>query len=312
MKSFLKRGLVFCLVLAVAAFPLDYVFSLCARRIHTFGMDTWRDVMGGKAAAEVIIQGNSRAFNACDYRVLDSLLTKRTAYNLVTIGNPFPVQHFRYRMYRRHNPKPRLILQFVDAITLTRYLSEYDLVQYKPWMWDKDFYRGMIPFARFRMLPFSIPVLRYHGVLPDVGVLSRRFSENGFYLPDYEVFRDTVFHPVPDVPTHFNCQEEQERAFLEFIREARREDIQVVLICPPFHESFRFKAGGKERMTAYFDSVAHACGIPFYNCIDMALDSTFFLDRDHLNMKGGRAFSDSLARYLDSLGLWPEKQAPEP
>ena len=251
MKRFVKTAAAFCLVLAAVLILADYPLSRSMREVHTFGMDTWRDIFEGKAGADILIQGDSRAFNACYQPVFDSL-TGLPAYNLTTIGNPFLMQEFRYGMYRGHNRKPRVILQFTDEFFLGTAISDYDRVQYLPWMWDKSFTGGLLSVSRRLFLQNAFPVLRYHGYRPWSLAREPRMTRNGFYLPDYELFRDSVFHHPAEPERAFYYSGYMHDRLTRFLRNASEEGIRVILICPPLHESLAFKDGGKEEMVRDF------------------------------------------------------------
>ena len=308
MKRFVKTAAAFCLVLAAVLILADYPLSRSMRKVHTFGMDTWRDIFEGKAGADILIQGDSRAFNACDQAVFDSL-TGHSAYNLTIIGNPFHVQLFRYNRYREHNPAPKVILQFVDDFFLGLTVSEYDRLQFLPWMWDRSFFQGAVHFhSKLLLLQMTIPYYRYHGIRPWELVRQTRQTLNGFYIPQIEVFQDTVFHHEARREWGFHYQEGTDSIFRDFIKTALDEGIQVILVCPPFHDSFEFVDGDAERMVQYYSDVAEDCGISFFNGSSMNLihDASFFLNSGHLNAKGARAFSDSLAHFLNTLDLFDD------
>ncbi len=305
MKRFVKTAAAFCLVLAAVLILADYPLSRSMRKVHTFGMDTWRDIFEGKAGADILIQGDSRAFNACDQAVFDSL-TGLTAYNLATIGNPFHVQLFRYNLYREHSPAPKVILQFVDDFILGLTVGEYDRLQFLPWMWDISFFRGAFHFhSKLLRLQITFPFFRYHGTRPWELIRNPRQTLNGFYLSESEEARDTVFHREARRKWRFHYLEETDIIFRDFIKAALDEGIQVILVCPPFHDSFEFVDGDAERMVQYCSDVAEDCGIPFYNGFSMSIihDSSMFRDRGHLNATGARVFSDSLARFVSELDL---------
>ena len=289
----------FFLVLAAVLIFADYPLSRAMRKVHPFGMDTWRDVMEGTADADILIQGDSRAFNACSQAVIDSLLG-RPAYNLTTIANPFPVQEFRYGMYRRYNRKPKLILQFIDEMFLRPGISEYDVIQFLPWMWNRSFSQGILSVSQRFFFENAFPVLRYHGYRPWNLAREPRRTRNGFYLPETEMFQDTVFHHVENETKKLYYIEYPLERLKQFLRTSTEEGVRVVLVSPPLHESFPFEDGEKEKTMQFFRSIAEDCGVPFFDASSMGIihDSTFFLDEGHLNMKGSRVFSDTLTHYL--------------
>ena len=304
MKRFIIKTAAFFLVLGAVLFLADYPLSRAVRKIHTFGLDTWRDVMESAAGADILIQGNSRAFNACDQAVIDSVLGL-PAYNLTTVGNLSLVQLFRYGMYRKYNRKPRLVLQFVDEITLGTDIAEYDRIQFLPWMWNKSFSQGILGFDRRFFAKNAIPVLRYHGYRPWSLAMQQRMTRNGFYLPEYELFQDTTFHHAEDLCPIFLYSDFAAGRMKDFLRNASEEGVRVVLVRPPLHESVHLDEGEEEKMMLFYRSLADEAGVPLFDASSMEIihDSTLFLDEGHLNMKGSRIFTDSLARFVTDLKL---------
>ena len=307
MKRFLRRLSAFCLILVPVLFLADYVLSAYMRKVNTFGMETWRDIMEGKAGADMVIMGNSRAFNSCDREVLDSL-TGQSSYNLASIGNLSTIQFLRYEMYREHNSKPRTVVMFTDDVLLGAEISQYDPVQYFPWMWDRSFSRAFVSLRKHLyltqeeiILESLIPYVRYYGSRPWNLDRHHRLTHDGFYSFDVDTFNMTGGEKK-----RFIYLEDRDKAFRDFIQGNLDEGIRVVLVCPPFHESVVFEDNERERMVQYYTDVADDFGIPFYNCLSMDIvhDTTFFLDSDHLNAKGAKVFTDSLSHYLVGLGLF--------
>ena len=304
MNRFLKTTAVFFLVLATVLVVADFLLSRSMQNAHTVGMEIWKDIMEGKANADIVILGNSRAFDACDREILDSL-TGHRAYNLASVGNPFLIQRFRYKMYREYNRKPQLIVQFVDDFSLGSTSSPFDPLQYYPWMWCKPFLREMltIPIGKLALLHAIIPFQRYRGSRPWALLFRRqRFIQDGF--KEVALFPQPDFHP--DTKLHdFYYSKTTDDVFRDFLRRTTEEGIQVVLVLVPFHDSFHFKDGEKEKMRQYYDDVASEAGIPIFDgaSLEIVHDSTLYLDGEHLNMKGSKVFSDTLARYLTRYAL---------
>ena len=300
MKRFLLKLTLFGLILAAVLLLADFLLSRNMRSINTYGMETWKDIMEGTAGAELLVQGDSRALNSCDGEVLDSII-RHSAYNLAIVGNPFVVQEFRYRMYREHNPKPRVIVQFVDDFFLSPNMSLDDPVQFLPWMWNKSFRREMSAFGIPVFFREGFPLFRYQGSRPWSVERHQRQSRNGF-----NTFDDEGFHHFAGNKWRFRYTEETDGRFRDFLRNAAEEGVQVILVCPPYHESIEFEDGDEERMLGFYNKLSEDFGIPFYDglSLEMVHDSTYFLDRGHLNAKGARVFTDSLATYLSGLGLF--------
>jgi len=100
-------------------------------------------------------------------------------------------------------------------------------------------------------------------------------------------------------------QEDTNGRFRDFLRQSREEGIRVALVFPPLYERARFREGEKEKMFDYYNTVAADFDLPFFDGSSLAMvhDSTFFLDPGHLNAKGAKAFTDSLACYLNRIGF---------
>lgn len=304
MKRFLRTTAVFFFILAAVLVVADFLLSRSMQNAHTVGMEIWNDIMGGNASADIVILGNSRAFDACDREILDSL-TGHRAYNLASIGNPFLVQRFRYKMYREYNRKPQMIIQFVDEFSLGTTVSPFDPFQYYPWMWRKPFLREMLtmPVDKPVLLHAIIPFQRYRGSRPWSLLFKRqRFIQDGFkenaLFPQHDFHLDNKLHD-------FVYLKKTDGIFRDFLRRTTEEGIQVVFVLVPYHDSFCFKEGEKEKMRQYFKDVASESGIPIFDgaSLGIVIDSTFYLDSEHLNMKGSKVFSDTLARYLTRHGL---------
>lgn len=297
MKKFLRTLAVFLLVLVPVLFAADYALSRYMRRTKTIPMETWRDIMEGKAGADLLIMGNSRPLNACDKEVLDSLLGI-PAYNLAIIGNHFATQRFRYGMYRRYNTKPRVILQFVDCYTLNPQISQFEATQYYPWMWNIHFLKGILGFSKLFVLNSSLPFFRYHASRPWSFRMRCKYSDRGFYS-----FRDYKYrHSEEEV--QFSDSETAALMLKDFIRESKEEGIKVVLILPPFRDDFGFAEGCREEMEARFEAIAEECGVPLldYVSAEMTHDHSYFMDPGHLIMKGAKVFTDTLVHDLVRLG----------
>jgi len=282
----------------------DFLLSRRMQNVQTVGMEIWKDIMEGNANADIVILGNSRAFDACNREILDSL-TGHRAYNLASIGNPFIIQRFRYKMYREYNRKPQMIIQFVDEFSLGTTISLYEPFQYYPWMWRKPFLREMLtmPADRPWLLHAIIPFQRYRGSRPwNLFFQRHEFIQDGF--KENELSRNRGFQRVTK-QHDFVYLKKTDDLLRDFLRRSSKEGIQVVFVLVPYHDSFRFKDGEKEKMRQYFEDVASESGIPIFDgaTLEIVHDSTLYLDSEHLNMKGAKVFSDSLARYLTRHGL---------
>ena len=302
MIRFVRTLAVFSIVLFAALIPADFALSRVMRGIKTCSMESWKDIMEGNASAEIVFQGNSRPFNACDKEVLDSIIG-RTSFNAAIIGQQFSMQDFRYKIYRKYNSKPKLVVQFVDHYFLAHVSILADPVSFLPWMWDKAFFLGFRFVGPLLFLRESAPLVRYHGCRPWVSYKYAALTQDGFNMA-----RDDGFLFVREDAGIFKFRKDTDSEFRDFLGRLSDDGIKVVLVIPPLREDFKFKEGETDKMEQYFNSISTEYGIPLYNCLSMEIthDSTYFRDKGHLNLKGAKVFTDSLSHFLIDRGLFED------
>ena len=295
MRGFLSKFLVFALVTSVALLAGDYVLSRWMRRAHHPNSEIWYEVMEGKVDADVIALGSSRANTAFYPPVVDSVLDTYS-WNLGVLGHHFEAENLRYEMFRLHNRKPRLVVQFVDP-QLFYANTSFDRVQFLPWFWDRAFRKGIREnFGSGFFYKNAIPFVRYHSFLPwEVSSRDRR-TERGFHT--YESERDDPYTPFYQ-EVFFQDDDLPER-FIALLRSLKKEGIAVVMVNPPEYGRIVYQEGQREAMRSCMDSIALITGTPYldYTGMDLCADSTCFIDTWHLNLKGALVFSDSLSNDI--------------
>ena len=87
--------------------------------------------------------------------------------------------------------------------------------------------------------------------------------------------------------------------------EVSADGIKLVLVMAPLYGSSEMPEDLCENIRRYFRDISEEYGIPFLDYSNMPLsdDKTMFIDGFHLNRKGSRVFSDSLANDIVNLGL---------
>ena len=298
MRRFFGNIALFLSCLLIVSIVADFFYSRAYRSSSGANNVIWKDVMEGDASADLLICGDSRVNTDCYPPVIDSI-TGIKSYSNGVIGHHFNIQRLRYDMYRRYNDKPTLIVHFVDSWSFKN-VGEYDKHQFLPWMWNGAFVKEAFKLDPCFFLPKAIPWIRYRGNhLFDLKRVSVK-PIRGFFTYDPDHYRCFSEEELPFIPNFRN-----EGRFREYLSELSREGLKVVLVLAPICGSRSFERGSLQKTRSCFMSIAQEYGIPVLDYLQRPEyeDSTLFIDSVHLNRKGARVFSDSLANDIISLGL---------
>ena len=297
MGRFLKDVLVFLSVLSVVSVAADYFYSGLFKNNSTANVSIWKDVMEGKASAELLILGDSRVNTDCFPPVIDSITGLRS-YAAGIIGHHFRLERLRYDMYRRYNDKPSVLVHFVDGWIFSE-PSQYDRSQFFPWMWNRAFRKRAFELEPRYFSP-QIPWYRYHNEHFFDKAASKARPYRGFFT-----YWKYTFSRWQEKALFLNENQRNERLFRTFLSDVLNDGIKVVLVQAPICGSLSFKESTLASTRERFGSIAEEYGIPFLDYLQRPSyeDSTLFLDSVHLNKKGAVVFSDSLANDLVSLGI---------
>ncbi len=295
MKGFVFKLLIYVLVALAVLVVADYALSGWMRKVHHPNNEIWDEVMEGKVDADVIALGSSRANTAFYPPVVDSVL-ETNSWNLGVLGHHFQAEDLRYKMYRLHNRKPRLVVQFVDPLIFSSG-KEFDRVQFLPWFWDKAFRKSFRDsFGSDFFFKNAFPFVRYHSFLPWEVAYDGRCTEKGFHT--YEPDRKD---PLNSAFKEFLAQDEDLMdRFVSFLFSLKEDGIEVVMVYPPEYKTIVYEDGQREATRSCMDSIAKLTQTPYIDYSNMVLcsDSTNFIDVNHLNLKGAIEFSDSLSNDI--------------
>ena len=122
----------------------------------------WNDIVSGEAGSDLLIQGSSRPWVGVSPAILSDRLGL-TCYNLGVNGYPLQMQLARYKLYRRYNAKPRVIVQAVDTHTFTRGDDLFANNQFLPYLDQRSVKEAVGPYEFFRWYDYYLPLVRYRG-----------------------------------------------------------------------------------------------------------------------------------------------------
>lgn len=298
MRGFLFKLLIFSLVALATLVAGDFALSRWMRKAHHPNNEIWDEVMEGKVDADVVAFGSSRANTSFYPPVVDSVL-KTSSWNLGVLGHHFQAEDLRYKMFRLHNRKPRIVVQFVDPLFFSSEKA-FDRVQFLPWFWDKEYRKSFREsFGTAFFFKNAFPFVRYHSFLPWEVASDERRTERGFHT--YESDIKNPFKPVFN--ESFIKDENLPDQFITFILSLKKDGIKVVMVHPPEYKTIVYNKGQREALRSVMDSIANLTRTPYidYSRMGMCSDSTNFIDIWHLNLKGAIEFSDSLANDIQRI-----------
>lgn len=307
MKLFFRNLSYFTIALIVVFAVADFLYSFVARRSCGPYSEVWWDVMTGKAKADIVALGDSRVSTDFVPDVVDSLTSLRS-YNLGAVGQHFPMQLVHYEMFRKRYGHPGLFLHFVDNWTFSKdfYLHDYFRIeprmwQYMPWMWSGDFRWSIFRADPFFFLLASLPWIRYQGLHPETIRFSPRQTDRGYFIDGAKKFtlkwRNKEFN--------FSDRKRVMMLYREFLQDVKDDNVNIVMVIPPFSDEYHFLAGEEQKMFDYYKMISTEFNIPLldYSGMVMCADTSCFSDEIHLKPHAARMFCDTLVKDIMRLGL---------
>ena len=275
----------------------------------------WNDIYNGEINADLIVMGSSRAVYHFSPTILDRDL-KLNTYNLGINAWTFPMQNARFKIYLKHNTKPRYIVHSLDLQMFSRREDLFNYQQFLPYLSDDDIrsaakgYKG-----EFGASQYYFPMFKFNGNmdLAAAGFLeffnlaeSRRVSVKGYREQDLEwdgTF-ETFKKKFPAGYTHsFDTEVVEEfDAYLDYCRE---NDIKVILVFSPEYFELQPLLVNREEIMNVFRDISKKHDLPFLDYSDhpMAFNRSYFYNSEHLTKQGAELFSEVLAQDLKKLDV---------
>ncbi|MCB9170771.1 MAG: hypothetical protein H6597_03710 [Flavobacteriales bacterium] len=314
MGPFIRRAVLFLLMLAGIAFGLDRLLKAGLRERTTDVYGVWNRIIRGNIQSDVLFCGSSRTLVHFDAAHISEHIG-RTCYNIGMDGTQLDLQLARLRTFLRHCPPPRVLLQEVDIISLTPESRLYFGQQYLPYLNEPAVRQAVYRIEPDGWMDRWVPL---HGFMRyDVGSIYLALQgllhledtlhdpvHLGFELRDraWEGSFDHFLEQHPDgirYPTDTAAQ----RTLRTIVRTAQDAGAQVVLCyAPELVENQRITLDRNEIMGIY-QQIAKEADIPFWDFSNSAFcnDRDYFYNSQHMNAKGVALFTSMIADSLSSL-----------
>lgn len=131
MNKFLKKCLIFVLLILSTLIILDIAVSKGLRKSEDMMLAEWNDIVSGNINADIIINGSSRAWVDVSPQILENRLNL-AVYNIGLDGYPFYMEDMRYELFLKYNNKPKYLIQTLDVFSLSKRIGLYEVTQFFP------------------------------------------------------------------------------------------------------------------------------------------------------------------------------------
>lgn len=316
MSKKFQKSLLFVAVFAVLATVLHFLLIAGLRRYEGgASFDVWNQVMDGKAGADILISGSSRALINFDCEAI-SRVTNKSCFNIGLDGSKINLDIARVKAYLKHNPKPKVLIQ-AAGIGELQYGGLLRLYQYAPYLNDDDIYESLVSqlpeFWHYKYIPlYSFAVYNSELVGRAVkGLFNIRALETdwprkprirGFLSVDIEWTNeyDKFKEEFPEGGT-FEVLPKAVNVWEELIELCRKQGIEFVIVFPPaFNESVYRYTKNVDEIFGTYRELARKHNVAFmdYSRIPMTFEQKYFYNSQHMNYRGAAMFSGILAADL--------------
>lgn len=269
----------------------------------------WNEWYGKDDAYDIVINGSSRGMVQYDPRILDSALNTKS-FNLSINGSHINRHIFKYKIFRKTHPKPKLIIQNFESYTMSITMG-YDTWQFYPY-WNDRYFVGLADeWEHFSPQDKYLPMIRWfndtenmkklmfrHGVIEETVIKG--------YVPQDKGYDGALLAEKMETGMTYNRDTTAIRIFCEYVEQVRAEGTEIVFVHAPIYKDVYEKVvDDPEGMFFQYDSIAQLYNITIldYTHMPICSDTTYFYNATHMNRKGAEIFTRQLAHDIDSLGL---------
>ncbi len=274
----------------------------------------WNDIYGSRINADVLVSGDSKAWQQVSPLILDTTLHVNS-YNIGIDGWYLPMQYARLKIYLKHNKKPDYLIQNVDLYSFYDRDDLFNSEQFLPYLDDTIIKNVTARYiGKFTFPEYYFPLFKYNNHLHLV-------KEGLFcYLNVGKRASNKLYKGFSGITTGWNKDVEQlERnnpngltrdvksdlllLFDDYLAFCRSKAIKVIFVFQPvLCEELPYEKNAAEIMNI-LKQYAAKYDIPYmdYSNDSLGYDRKYFVDYAHLNARGAELFSLEFARDLKNL-----------
>ena len=314
MKKFLIKGAIFAVVLLLLAAVLDYVLCKGLLRMEDYRFQDYAAMLEGGMDHDVLIMGNSGAKAHFNTGLIDSL-AHTSSFNIGMGMYPINVELMKYRLYREHNRKPKLLVINVDGGTfwsIPDVRHQHQSEQFFPLFYDR-LMRKELRSVGYGFKELWIPLYRFWGYQMVIknGLFEAIHLKHYVSMPAYKGFRaengpwdGTNFEKMEPGPIDFDPYSRS--LFEDFLAQCHADSIQTVIVFSPMYEQAKRVMLGLDEFKEWLGSFEEKYGFPlldYMDCLPLSKDTGNFVNASHMNPVATDEFTKVFCKDLDSLAL---------
>lgn len=306
--KFVKYLFILLLAIFVIALIVDSYYSNQLKKMALFSgeVQEWNQIKEGKTNAELAVFGSSRAFIHINPTILEKEL-KLNTHNFGLNGSKFKMQLYRFNLYLKHNPKPKMVVWNLDAFSFSHIDEVFQPNQYVPFMlWNFKLYDALKEYKDTKLVDFIVPLYRYRDQTYWKDQIARSKKEK---LHQDGLFRDDGFKSYNRKwnvkwekmkPKNSDFDEVDFTLLEELIQICKKENIQLVFtIAPEFYKGQGYMLN-RDEIVGRYQKTLQKYDLPLLDYSDdsISYQQKWFYNTTHLNDKGADEFTRRLATAL--------------
>lgn len=305
---FTKKVFVFFFGLLLILLSADYIITNGLRNSEYDLYKGWNDILKSKINADLIIQGSSRAWVHISPKIIEEEFDIN-CYNLGSNGYRFDMQLARYKLYRKYNKKPKVILQALDIYSLKKN-DLFNNNQYLPYFNEKYIIDAIKPYNFYKFYDYYVPAIKYRGIyyLMRIGFaeffLIKHFKCNTYkgYMgvnktwdTDFEAFlKKNPDGLVQEIDSNLV------KDFEAFLYKIKKEGIRAILVYTPEYFEFQELTKNRKEIINIYKQLANKYSIRFidFSSDPISYNKKYFYNSQHLNKFGSEIFTKKLVNDI--------------
>lgn len=307
----LSRIVCFCCWIVALLYGVNAMINAGLRRINTSQFGVSNKIVQGEINADIIISGSSRAISHYDPRIIEST-TGHSAYNLGRNGSQTDMQLAVLKTYLKHNRKPLLVVQNLDAFSFVTTREVYDPAQYMPYLAEPDIYAALqhidkTEWWKDKHLPlygYVVDDMRFTWIAGVRGFFGWSPREDFFlgFNPRTGQWTDEFEKLRAGNPqgVSFAIEPAGVQVMQDLIEVCRNNGIKLVFAYSPEYKEMQSLTKDRFEIFRQFRDLSQRYDVPLWDFSDWQYsdDREFFRNSQHLNAEGAKSFSEDFARKL--------------
>ena len=306
--KFLKYFFITLLSSFFALVLVDIYYSNQLKNMALFSgeVQEWNQIKEGKTKAELAVFGSSRAFIQINPKILEEE-TKLNSYNFGLNGSKFKMQFYRFNIYLKHNPKPKVVVWNLDTFSFSHIDEVFQPNQYVPFMlWNRDLYKALDEYKSTNVWDFILPLYRYRDQVYWKDQISRskkeKLGKDGLFRKEgfmsYDRKWDVNWAKMKKKNSDFDFHDYQ--LLEDLIKRCKKENIKLVFtIAPEFYKGQDYMLNRDEVINRY-KTTLQKYNLPLldYSEDTISYQQKYFYNTTHMNNKGADVFTKELSQDL--------------